>query len=436
MKRIVLLFTLVIACITAQAVVVQKVLLKNGTVLYGYIQQQDKNDNITFKTDYATICIDGKHATTTERVYKIAELDNKWIEWAEENDAFFGTGNARTLTLNEVVFTFPKKTAVADSVATEPSEATLFEDDFKLRHTNVAKVKVLEKGSTIKYLELTPNIYTFNWSDVESIKADRRGKNVLSGIDRVYQLTNGQEIKGQYAGESYNTLSLYTAGGMIETVDIDNTAKYFYKGINPAQTIFEQSELLDIVRTKNSGTFRGVIVERNFTEGGNYLVIQQQSGSSQTLHFADVAEYSKEENPDYAPKFDILLQQGEVVINRMPTDSVGTTKQGTMIVLDSINVKIVVPKEGNTTKVAVEYYNPQHLSSENLMMIKVDKVQNKKKVVTYCFSTDIYEMKKFLPTHTETSVNHTTRIEYDLPGQGVYAIYDQMTKQAMPFIIK
>lgn len=435
MKNIILLFALVITSLTTHATIVQKVYLKNGTILNGYIQQQDKNDNITFRSESATICINGKNATTTERVYKISELDKKWIEWAEKNDAFVGTGDARTLTLNEIIFNKNSNYEFEDSVMSDFSESSHFENDFKVRHSNVVKVKVLEKGTNIKYLELTPNTYTFNWNDVESIKADRRLKTALSGVDRIYQLRNGQEIRGQYAGETYNTLSLYTSSGMIETIDIDNTTKYFYKGVNPNQNIFEQSELVDVVKTKNNGTFRGVIVERNFTEGNNYLVIQQQTGSSQMLKFADVAEYSKEENSDYAPKFDILLKQGEVVVNRVATDSVGVTKKGTTLVLDSINTKVSVPKEGATTKVYVEYYNPQHLSSEHLMMVKVDKTVAKKKNV-YSFSTDIYDMKKFLPTNVETSVNHTTKIEYNLTGQGVFAIYDQQSKKAMPFVIK
>lgn len=434
MKRILFVMTLMALCAVSKAVVVQTVYLKNGSVLNGYIQQQDKSDNITFRSESATICVNGKNATTTERVYKISELDKKWIDWAEKNDAFVGTGDARTLTLNEIVFN--KSNSVEnDSVMAAPSESSYFQNDFDIRHSTVVKVKVLEKGITIKYLELTPNTYTFNWNDIETIKAERRSKTALSGIDRIYQLKNGQEVRGQYAGESYNTLSLYTSGGVVETFDIDNVTKYFYKGINPNQNIFEQSPLVDIVRTKNSGTYRGIIVERNFTDGNNYLVIQQQTGSSQMLKFADVAEYSEEENSSYAPMFDILLKNGEVVINRVATDSVGVTKKGTTLVLDSINMKVVVPKDGASTKVAVEYYNPQHLSSEHLMMVKIDKTIVKKKAV-YSFSTDIYDMKKYNPTNVETSVNNTTKVEYNLPGQGVYAIYDQETKKAMPFIIK
>lgn len=414
----------------AHAIKVQTVRLKNGTVLNGYIQQQDKNENITFRSESAIVCVSGKDATTTDRVYKIGNLEKAWVEWAEKNDLFIGTGDGRTLTLNEIIF----RKQEADSVAS--GSDGVFEEAFRERHHNVEKVKVLEKGINIKYLELTPNTYTFNWSDVESIKGERREKTALSGIDIVYQLKNGQEVRGQYAGESYSTLSLYTAGGMVETFAIDDVVKYFYKPINPNQTIFEQSELLDVVRTKNSGTYHGVIVERNFTEGNNYLVIQQPSGSSQMVKLDDILDLSKEENTtDYAPKFDVILKEGEVLINRMAADSVGVKKQGSNLVLDSINRNLVVNKDGsNNYRVTVEYCNPHHLTSDHLLLVKLNKSTAKNP--TYSFSTDIYEMRKYAAQSTETSVNNTTRLEYVVDGPGVYALYDQNTRKAMPFIVK
>ena len=434
MKKIVVLLLSVVSLLQINAVVVQKVYLKNGSVLNGYIQKQDKNDNITFRSESAVICVSGKNATTTERVYKISDLDKKWIEWAEKNDAFNGVGDSRTLTLNEVIFNHSNNYDLNDSVAVI-DDSGVFENEFKISHPSVMKVRVLEKGLKIKYLELTPNTYNFSWDDIESVKADKREKTALSGIDRIYQLKNGQEVRGQYAGESYNTLSLYTNSGMVETFDIDNVTKYFYKPLNPNQDIIEQSELVDVVRTKSNGTFRGIIVERNFAEGSNYLIIQQQTGASQMLKFADVTEYTKEENSEFKPKFDILLKEGEVVINRVATDSVGVVKKGSTLILDSINHKVVVPKESGTTKIIVEYYNPKHLSSDHLILVKVDKSTVKKKNV-YSFSADIFDMKKFSAQGSETSVNNTTRVEYVVDGQGVFALYDQNNKRAMPFIVK
>ena len=434
MKKIIVLVLSVFLFFQASAVVVQKVYLKNGSVLNGYIQKQDKSDNITFRSESAIICVSGQNTTTTERVYKISDLDKKWIEWAEENDAFNGIGDSRTLTLNEVIFNHSNNFDLNDSVAVIDDQG-MFENEFKISHPSVMKVKVLEKGLKIKYLELTPNTYNFSWDDIESVKADKREKTALSGIDRIYQLKNGQEVRGQYAGESYNTLSLYTNGGMVETFDIDNVTKYFYKPLNPNQDIIEQSELVDVVRTKSNGIFRGIIVERNFTEGSNYLIIQQQTGASQMLKFADIIEYAKEENSEYKPKFDVLLKEGEVVINRVATDSVGVNKEGSTLILDSINHKVVVPRENGTTKIIVEYYNPKHLSSDHLILVKVDKSVVKKKTV-YSFSADIFDMKKFSAQGSETSVNNTTRVEYVVDGQGVFALYDQNNKKAMPFIVK
>ena len=439
MKKIVILVLSVFAILQANAVEVQRVYLKNGSVLNGYIQKQDKNDNITFRSESAVICVSGKNAPTTERVYKISDLDKKWIEWAEKNDAFNGIGDSRTLILNEVIFNHSSSYEANDSVAVDTADVIdnegQFENEFIINHPSVIRVRVLEKGFNIKYLELTPNTYNFSWDDVESIKAEKRDKTVLSGIDRVYQLKNGQEVRGQYAGESYNTLSLYTNSGMVETFDIDNVTKYFYKPLNPNQDIIEQSELLDVVRTKSKGTFRGIIVERNFADGGNYLIIQQQTGASQMLKFADITEYTKEENNEFKPKFDVLLKEGEVVINRVATDSVGVVKKGSTLILDSINHKVVVPKEGGTTKIVVEYYNPKHLSSDHLILVKVDKSVVKKQTV-YSFSADIFDMKKFSAQGSETSVNNTTRVEYLIDGQGVFALYDQNNKRAMPFIVK
>lgn len=436
MKKIIVYVVLSVLYISiAKAVVVQKVYLKNGSVLNGYIQKQDKNDNITFRSESAIICVSGKNATTTDRVYKINDLDKKWIEWAEKNDAFNGVGDSRTLTLNEVIFHHSNGYDDNDSIAVIDDDMGVFENEFKISHPSVMKVRVLEKGLNIKYLELTPNTYNFSWEDIESVKADKRDKTALSGIDRIYQLKNGQEVRGQYAGESYNTLSLYTKSGMVETFDIDNVTKYFYKPLNANQDIMEQSELVDVVRTKNSGTFRGIIVERNFVEGSNYLIIQQQTGASQMLKFADILEYTKEENSEFKPKFDILLKEGEVVINRVATDSVGVVKKGSTLILDSINHKVVVPKESGTTKIVVEYYNPKHQSSDHLILVKVDKSIVKKKNV-YSFSADIFDMKKFSAQGSETSVNNTTRVEYVVEGQGVFALYDQNNKKAMPFIVK
>lgn len=435
MKYILSLTAGLLMAMSANAVVVQKVQLKNGSVLEGYIQHQDKNDNIVFCSDNAIVNINEAGAQTPETAYSPTNLDARWIKWGEDNDAFIGTGTERRLILHDIIFNGNvNNIGNATDTTYVPDYAANLEDVFVKQHPRVYKVRVLEKGAKIKYMELTPNTYTFNWSDVESITSERRPKTALSGIDRVYQLSNGSQVSGQYAGEAYSTLSLYGANGVIETFDIDKVDRYQYKGINPAQSVFEQSELLDVVRTRNSGTYQGVIIERNFTEGNNYLVIQQQSGATQMLKFKDVVEYSKIENPAYNPLTDAILRPGELVINRMAVDTVGVTKKNGILILDKLNEKLSIPQTAVATRVNVEFYNPQNASTDNLIMVKLQSGKQKKKTV-YGFSTDIYEMQKYVPTSQSTSVNHTTKLEYDLPGKGAYAIYDQANRKAISFVI-
>lgn len=55
MKKIFLALVASFVITAANAVVVQQMVLKNGTVLYGYIQQQDGNGTMTFHTDKAIV---------------------------------------------------------------------------------------------------------------------------------------------------------------------------------------------------------------------------------------------------------------------------------------------------------------------------------------------------------------------------------------------
>jgi hypothetical protein len=427
MKKILALAVMLLTTVATYAVTVQEVYLKNGSVLTGYIKQQDKKENITFSSDNAAISIAGAQVVITNEEVPLASLEQKWVDWANKNDAFNRKSNG------ELTLTLSKITLIGDSVTANSTFLSNLKTD--------ERVRVLEKGSVVKYLELTPNEYKFNWSEVESIKGVQRVKNALSGIDRVYHLKNGQVAQGQYAGESYSTLSLYNSSGVIETYNIDDVVRYEYIPINENQSIFEQSELLDVVSVKNGDPKQGIIVERNFTQDANYLVLQlPDKGGQQVLKFADVAGYSKVVNPAYNPKFDIFLAENQVVINRQNPYVATYSKEGSRIVIDSINTSFRFPKQKVATRIEVEVGNPRRLSMDRYMIVGVKCVVTKtllmRKVVTYCFSTDLYDMVRYNPVAIETSANNTTKLTFDLPGEGIFALYDQQAKKVMPFIIK
>jgi len=400
----------------AEAVVVQKIFLKNGSVLSGYIQRQDNNDNLFFRSENAIICLKSKDATiSNEKNYNIRDLNKAWVDWAEKNDEFEGVGDNRTLLLADI-------TSKAKSVT---------------------KVRVLERGEVVKYLEMTPNTYQIPWKDVINIKGEKRSKTALSGINRIYQLKSGMEFEGQYAEENDSVLTLYLNNGVRQSFKINDMVKCTFRPINPNQDIFAQSELLDIVKTKNGTETKGVIIEQNYTsakDSENYFLVQQQSGAIQSIKLSDILETRKEENPQYDPKYDILLKEGEVVINRQEVVLAKIKEEGDKIVFDSLSNKVFIAKDpNNNTKVTVEYRNANGTNLETYQVVRVTKATEKRRRETisyYYFSYRDLVNATIRPVSLETSVNHTTKAEYIVGGEGVFALYDAQSRKAYPFTIK
>ena len=218
MKKIASFIILALAfASSAQAVIVQKIYMKDGSVLSGYIQKQDDNGNLTFHSDIAEICLKSKDVTiSNEKNYSVNELDKAWVDWAEENEAFEGAGNNRTLYMADV--TSKSKT--------------------------VSRVKIIERGELVRYLQMTPDVYLIAWKDVMAIKGEKRSKTALSGINRIFQLKSGMEFEGEYAEETDSLLTLYLNNGIRQSFKINDVIKYTFRPINPNQDIFAQSELL------------------------------------------------------------------------------------------------------------------------------------------------------------------------------------------------
>lgn len=439
MKKILLSIAAVFfAALTANAVITQQVVLKNGTVLYGYTQKQDMKGNIVFCTEKAVVVLDGDNveSITNERSYKLKDLNTKWEDWARQNNVVAQSDKNASLTL----FDFIVKSGIADNLVAVADSAAKPDklDDGAVMH-NAYKVRVLERGKKVKYLELIPNIYNIKRTDIEAIKGERRGKALLSGINRVYTMKNGREVEGQYAGETNTTLSLFVNGDVVETFDKGDVIKYAFRPVNPMQDIFEQSRLIDCVRTKAGANICGVMIEQNYSgkkNSDNYVLIQQRSGGIQSVKISDISEIYRDENAGYAPKEDIILGENEVMINRTPATYVNVVEENDMLYPDSINNKVLVEKGGKpAATVAVEYNGGNRTGADRFQVVRLKPVQ-KKRETKYVFSYKDLAMSSIRPHKVETSVNNTTRAEYTVGGTGLFLLYDAVARKALLFEIK
>lgn len=390
------------------------VLLKDGTELTGYISRQRPGEDFTFTTSKAIVSLPSKSVKSiVDSNVEITSLSSEWKEWAEKNDAYDGTGNARTLLLSDII----------------------------TDNGSINRVRVLEKGAKVRYLELSPNTYYLNWDTIEVVRADKRPALMLSGVNRRYKLASGMEYEGQYVEEvPGQTMSLLRDNGVVEVFNTEEVMKDTRFKINPNQTLLEQSDLIDIVQLTNGGTFRGVIFERNYSDSDeittDYLLIQLENGSTMSVNLADIVEYRKEKNPQYKPLTDIVLEDGQAAINRNVL-YLQSTKEVLGIVavdMDSLNLSI---SPDNSQNITAEF-RMDNSKAQQLRLIRIRKFQDKKSKNRYFGFTFEDMVKNAIPAKTvETSVNGISKIEYTVSKEapGEYGIYDPLTTKVVIFKI-
>lgn len=396
----------------AKAIDIETIVLKNGSEYHGYIQKQDGNGHISFRSDNATICISGKDVKSysNEKKYKINELDSVWIKWAEKNDAFEVVGKDKFLTLFDVV----------------------------LKDKTISKVYLVERGIKVKYHEENPSSYAIAWKDIMCIKCPKRSRLALSGLNTTYVLKTGIEYTGQYAEETDSTLSLYLNNGMIQTMNVMDVNIYTYAGINPNQSLFEQSPLLDVIRTKNGNLLKGIITEKNYTTGKDavdYFTITPDNGSPNTIKIADIMETMREVNPSYSPLTDIVLETGDIRVNRKKTTIVNATQTNSEFRFDKVDGVAINKGSNDSTPVTIEYVSNSVGNAEQFQIVKLKPITDKK-ITSYVFTYEDIVNSAYHAKNVTTSVNNVTKAEYMLNGTGNYALFDSKSKKVVFINIK
>ena len=417
LKSLLIIALLLQGTAMANATIVQKLLLKNGSELEGYISVQRPGENFTFTTERAVIYLLRSDLKTdiVDHEVNIKQLSPEWIEWAEKNEAFEGLGDNRTLKLSDII----------------------------TKNGTASNVRILENGAKIKYLEMNNNSYSLNWDTISVLRVDKRPKTALTGINRIYKLENGQEYEGQYVEEvPGKTLSLYRDNGVVEVFETSKVVKYTMRKINPNQDLFEQSELLDVLQLKNKNgqTITGIIIEQNFGNNpkDDYLLIQKEDGSIHSIKIVDIEEYRKQVNINYKPMYDILLKEKELVINRQMVNYINVEEQASLIVIPKDTCFVTIDKKRSDFPIVVEtrFSDNEKNPALDIVKVKTYKDKKKKKISFMGFSFEDIVKSDIKPKSVQISVNKTTRLEYDIKDVGLYVIYDSKNKKAIPFEIK
>lgn len=393
----------------------QKVILKDGSELIGYISRQRPGENLTFTTKSAIIMVNSeKVKSIVDNQVNAKTLSDEWKLWANKNDALVGTGDDAYLILSDII--------TSDGI--------------------VNHVRILERGAKVKYLELQSNNYSLSWDTISVIKVLPRPKLQLSGINRKYKLRSGMEYEGQYVEEiPGKTLSLYQDNGVTFVFNRDEVLKDNRYKINPNQSLFEQSDLIDIVQLKNGKSHKGIIFERNYSDAdtisNDYLLIQSENGSVQSINLADVLEYQKEPNPAYKLLTDVSLDVGEFMVNRNKVHPQTVQEFKNIVRFDIDSVKLIIPlKSSTSTEIVVESKFADDIQYSQLKLVKVKEYYDKKgKEKIYGLTYEDIVKEAIQPKEMGTSVNDITKIVFTVKDIGVYSFYNAFKKEVILFKI-
>ena len=397
-KRFCWILLLNLLVLTAGAEPYETVVLKNGSVLEGYISVQHPGKDIIFFAEKATVYIPVKQVKSVlEYDIEIETLSDPWKAWVGDNPLLVKTvRGSKFLQMTDIILaeTAENDTVGLDSAVVRETNTPLYSN------WNVVprKVRILEKGEVIKYLDFTPNSYYLDWKDIQAIKRAPRATTDLTGLIDVVALRTGEKYEGQIIEQiPGERIRLLKNDGIVEVINAGQIAFQQKKKLNPNQSLFEQSPLLDVVCIKKDED-TGIIVEQNY-----------------------VTETRKKANPDYKPLTDVIVGKGEILVNRKESAKAVIEKQEGLLIVDTASRATVLSADSIGGMLIVEKQNESSAYRPILLKLVLMKVKGK----GFCnvFTYEDLVTNGVHPQESVVSVNGTLKLSYAV-GKGKYILYD------------
>ena len=296
------------ANITVSAQNIEPIYMKSGSVVEGYIAEQNPGKHLIIQATKATIVAnsDSLKDKITERI--LAEnLPPEWKEWAEENNKYIDNAGVKQLELVTLEF----------------------------KNSVYSKVFILEKGSLVKFIDLSPNRYTFKWGDMYRTVKSERPDNLFSGLKEVVVLADGSTVDGQIIEQfPGKDLKIVTDKNEVLSYKFDQVKQINTEKLNPKMDLWPQVQLLDKISVKGEDSdLVGFISSRTL---GKELVIEFENGNKRTIPQNQILSYAKIPNEKYIAVYDKVIKEGEILLDGKPAYFVPLKTVGQYLVLDSI----------------------------------------------------------------------------------------------------
>ena len=406
----------------------EKVILKNGTQLEGYISVQHPGKKIVFIAEKATVCIPfARVESIVDHDVKISSLSDGWQNWIKENPASIKAENGKNyLVLSDIVL------SANDTLAVERDSFVTVSNS---RDMSPHNVRILEKGDIITYLDFSKTLYHVAWDDILMIRRYERSSLDLTGIVDVVELNSGKVLEGQIIEQILGKqVRLKGDDGIINVIDLKQITTQKKKKMNVNQSLLEQSPLLEIVCTKQGKMITGVIVEQAYDKKqGDYLLIEEENGTIVRESSGNVTEIRKIPNPNYRMLTDILVNNDEIWIDRKKGEKAIVDEEESVMIINDKSVPVIVDLQYNQDTLTVEQQD--NIDNRNIILLKLVQIEIKKRGECYVFTYEDLVTQGSRPFAVEVSRNKTLKMLYTI-GEGHYILYKPKEKTAVYLIAR
>lgn len=380
--------------ITAQ--ITETVFLKNGSVIEGYICEQVPGRTISLNSVKATMVVNSdslQHSST--RQVNINELSSEWQAWVKEQ---------------------PNMDKEIIKLTTLRFVATEYKD-----------VCIIEEGSLMKFVDLTPKNYVFGWNEIFKTIKTLRPNNQYSGIEDVLVLQNGTQYAGQimeqYPGKN---MKIQTNENNIVTVNMAQIARIESNPYNLKLDLFQQTPLLDKIYVRGQNMpIVGFITKRVTNKD---LTIQKQNGETKVFPLKQIVKYQKVPNNNYVAICDRELAEGEILLNGKSAWFAPLEMAGSYIILgEDVSAQVAV---GDTITIEAKFSNV----TNSVSMVKAYRknIAESDKKAKEAVMRDVFTyqdlVERSLPFSRTISPLGNTKIQFRVERPGDYALSVQGKK--------
>lgn len=401
------------------AIRTEKLNLKGGVTVEGHVQSQTLGKSVTFSIErtYATVNSAWIADRTTEKV-DIKTLKSPWKEWIDEQKSTSKLLNAKeSIYLSKIKFA-DKSTMRSDATAWSEDSLKMSVLSYLFDDYN-HQVFMFEEGAFSRFVDLTPKVAQFNYSDIRSIEYKERDPMALNGIVDVVELKNVSDVsyKGQIIEKVLGKLiRIKTNDGIIHSVLNNNIRCIKKEKLNPNVSILKQTQFLDIV----NGT-QGIIVCHNTSSSTPFIQMIDEEESQRQFDMKDVTIIRSYENKDYDPMHDIVIKGQNVYVNRHEVHPIECTKKKDVYTINEDHLSNI-PKlklDSIGGELIVEMVNLSNNSRISLLPLLGSEVKGKMK---YEIPNELFADGYVTASSQSVSVNNTLRLVYKVK-KGLYAIY-------------